>query len=273
MQVKDKTPNGVELYYQDEPKRLYRVNGKQVPSVTEVLSVLDKPALTWWGMQIGVKGVQELIRIKNDSLFVPSDYSMEELVDMLTEHKLTVNHVRDKAGVRGNSAHNALEAWAQHDLIVDPAEYPEEERGYVQGVLKFIEDLGGSKGFRTRYSELMVGSAKYEYAGRYDLEGYLNEPAALIQSGTKRLTRFEAHVGNYLIDLKTTKRVYSTHHLQLAAYEGARRECGYPPTQYRMVVLVKPEGIYNAVLTKNCYPEFIAVREAHRAMKKLNARL
>lgn len=61
------TPSGTKLYYQTEPKRLYKVNGQIVPSVTEVLGVLDKPALVWWGQGIGVTGVQKLL---DDGLLV-----------------------------------------------------------------------------------------------------------------------------------------------------------------------------------------------------------
>jgi hypothetical protein len=35
---------------------------REVPSVTTVLGILDKPGLPWWGMKIGVEGVLELVR-------------------------------------------------------------------------------------------------------------------------------------------------------------------------------------------------------------------
>lgn len=56
------TPSGLEVYFQSKPKRMYRVNGVEVPSVTTVLGVLDKPALPFWGNKVGVDGVLELIR-------------------------------------------------------------------------------------------------------------------------------------------------------------------------------------------------------------------
>jgi hypothetical protein len=33
-----------------------------VPSVTTALGILEKPALPWWGMKVGVEGVLELRR-------------------------------------------------------------------------------------------------------------------------------------------------------------------------------------------------------------------
>lgn len=56
------TPSGIEVYYQPDP-RLYRVNGVEVPSVTQVLDCLHKPALPYWGNKVGAEGVLELVRM------------------------------------------------------------------------------------------------------------------------------------------------------------------------------------------------------------------
>jgi hypothetical protein len=46
----------------DEAKHRYTLEGKAMPGVTTILGVLDKPALPYWGNQIGVDGVIELVR-------------------------------------------------------------------------------------------------------------------------------------------------------------------------------------------------------------------
>ena len=61
------TDKGLTIYYQSEPERLYRVNGVEVPSVTTVLDILHKPALTWWGMKVGVEGWRTLVEKANDA--------------------------------------------------------------------------------------------------------------------------------------------------------------------------------------------------------------
>lgn len=259
MKVKEVTPSGVRLLYQDEPKRLYTVNDEWVPSVTEVLGVLDKPALVWWGMTIGVAGVLKLWR--DGEIF--HDNTDEAVVSALTEHRLTVNHVRDEAGKRGTSAHAAFEIWAETGLLPSPDDYPERDRGYVAGLLAFLEEAAPMP----IASEVMVGSPEYEYAGRYDLEAQQDEREVVVRASPKRTRRGIIPPGDYLYDLKTSKGVYDTHALQLSAYEGARRECGYKPTQHRAVVRVASDGRYEVVLTKPCYPQFLAVREAHRAMQ------
>lgn len=76
------TPSGIAVRYSPSPKRKYEVvmtceescqacdtpeectalQWREVPSVTTVLGVLDKPGLPFWGNKIGVEGVAELVR-------------------------------------------------------------------------------------------------------------------------------------------------------------------------------------------------------------------
>lgn len=68
------TPAGIVVLYEWEPKRLYKLSSPlmgaggdthwiEVPSVTTVLGVLDKPGLPYWGNKIGVDGVMDLVRL------------------------------------------------------------------------------------------------------------------------------------------------------------------------------------------------------------------
>ena len=52
--------NGFTVTF-DPAKHAYQIDGKPVPSVTQILGVLDKPGLPWWGMKVGVAGVCALI--------------------------------------------------------------------------------------------------------------------------------------------------------------------------------------------------------------------
>lgn len=63
-------PNGLEIYYQAGPKRLYKVRNndvsaewREVPSASTVLQVLEKGGLSHWGQGVGVSGVLELIAL------------------------------------------------------------------------------------------------------------------------------------------------------------------------------------------------------------------
>lgn len=75
-------PSGICVYFQAGPKRLYRLreksvakagfpdhvnpaysDWKDVPSVSEILDVLEKGGLTVWAERIGVNAILELVRL------------------------------------------------------------------------------------------------------------------------------------------------------------------------------------------------------------------
>lgn len=281
----------MKLYFQDEP-RLYTVNGKKVPSVTTILQVLSKDALPWWGMKVGVNGVFALLKqgviapydFEDDLVpelggrcLTPEDFyrSRQDAEDLgldrglLTEHKLTTNDVLDDAGERGTSVHSGLEDWTLMGEIPDPELYPPEEAGYVAGLVTFLRDVK----MTPVASEVMVGSAEHEYAGRFDLIADLPEQEVCVRASPKRSRRATIPAGRYMLDLKTSKGIYDSHHLQLSGYEGALRECGYEGTQYRAVVRPSPDGRYEMNLSPACYPEWLAVVRCHRAMQTFHSKL
>lgn len=295
------TPSGIEIAYEWAPRRLYRLRGtgiecaftdpsrtqiasyktdqwREVPSVTTVLSVLDKSgALTWWGMKVGVEGVLSLHDQGILSSFGGGVCRLDEMktvdtdavVSLLTEHKLTVNHVKDKAADRGVNVHNALNGWAVGEMISASA-YPESERGYVQGLYDFCEAVTDNLS-ATPETELMVGSLQHQYAGRFDLVLTLSKPVEVVtRCYEKRKPKIEEiPAGRYLLDLKTSKRVYDTHHLQLEAYEAAAVECGYAPTDYRGVVHVTANGKYELCLNKDwTLEDFLAVLRCYRVINE-----
>lgn len=255
------TPTGVHIYYQSGPKRLYRVNNVEVPSVTEVLGVLDKPALPWWGMKVGVAGVLELGEATADCSTV------DEVVDLLTKHKLTVNHVRDKAGDRGVSVHNALERWAFEGIFPDPDDYPDEERGYVVGVSAFLREVRPEP----VAAEVMVGSVEHGFAGRFDLLAVLEEPReVVVKCGLKRGPRRAViPAGVVLLDLKTSSGVYPSHMLQLAGYKIGQRECGYQLPDYEAVVWVSSDGEYEVRRNVAVEDDFLSVKAVYDSLLKI----
>lgn len=280
------TPSGIEIQYQAEPKRLYRVRRAlppsdqsepntpwlEVPSVTTVLGVLDKPALPFWGMKIGVEGTLALfnqghlalaynesqpIAVVNGA-FGTVVAGVEQVIELLTHHKLTVNHVRDKAGVRGVGVHDALELWAETGKLPDPAMFPPEETGYVRGLVAFLQDVPSAK---ATACEVMVGSVKHGFAGRYDVRIKTTEPHQVVihRTPVKGPQYALLAPGEYLADLKSSKGVYSSHHRQLEAYEGASIECGYGSTRGRGILHVSAEGEYEFVRSVATYDDFLVV--------------
>lgn len=292
------TPSGIEIAYWslkeawNRKTRWYEIRKgpkakwREVPSVTTVLDVLAKDALTWWGQEIGVQGVLTLFNI---GLLVPAATAngagvlacagpdggrivagVPHVVELLKRAKLTTNDVRDAAGSRGQAVHDAFEAWAKNGLMPEPDLYPESERGYVHALRRFIEESGA----KAVANEVMVGSAKYGYAGRFDVRLEYPQDVELVVHHTpvKGEQRSLLESGVYLDDLKTSKGVYDSHFKQLEAYEVAAIECGYEPTKGRGVIHVDAEGNYKRVPSPATFADFKSTLGEWRQQQALKKR-
>lgn len=295
-------PAGYTILYFDGktesgPRRGYQIDGEEAVSVTTVLGCLDKPALPWWGMKVGANGVMELVKrgfltpathpIENhptlawmapDGQFYVATEEM--LVKLLTQEKLTTNHVRDDAAVRGQNAHDAFEAWAAIGEVPDPDDYPLHERGYVQALVNFIRDADG--GFNAESQEIVVGSKEHLFAGRYDVRGSTTKEMRLVQSALtqkgeirKKGPKWMTVPGGLKLlgDVKTSKGVYGSHLLQLEGYEGASIECGYDATDARFVLHLTALGVYEFKRARASYEDFLAILQTYHAVEQTEAAL
>lgn len=265
------TPNGTVIAFESKPKRRYLVNGEEgYVSVTEALDVLGKDALPWWGMTIGVGGVHALVgmgiaRLGQDEqgrfVMAVADEGVwkaatpELLVSKLTEIKHTVNHVKESGGKRGQSAHDALEVWGVTGELPDPSTVTFEEQPYVQALRDFLELI--TPRFEVLGNERMVASIKHKYAGRYDISGVLREEVKVVTKVFPKAQPKHAllPVGSYLLDLKTSKDIYTNHPLQLKAYDDAGVENGYDKHDHHLVLQVGADGRYQARLIKQVFEE------------------
>lgn len=292
-------PSGHAIKFQSHPPRGYFLMedptpakmlddgewGKRLDSVTGILGVLDKPALPWWGMEIGVDGVLQLVGMGalsvwqtdalegawaiNDPELRDEIFADEKLVTdakkiakLLTRHKLTVNHVRDKAGVRGTTAHDAFETWCNTGILPEPRAYPDEQRHYVTALRKFFDE----NEILEPETEVIVASPAHRFGGRYDIRGKMLMPK---RGDTEHRVR--------LADVKTSKHVYYSHFLQMEGYEGASCELGWEPTEERVVIHLRPDGEYALVTSADVakdkvpctYEDFLAIVHTMRVVKRL----
>lgn len=293
-QVVTITPSGIEVYYQSGPKRLYRIrqaphgeppyiDGElqdwvEVPSASTVLDVLEKGGLSWWGMKVGVEGVcrlyaradqgteQERFAVLDDL----GNVNVDGLVDRLKAEKLTVNHVKGAAADRGTNVHGALELFADTGVLPNPDLYPETEAGYVRGLIAFLKDTDPD----VEHSELMVGSVMHGYAGRFDLVAKLNGTKYASKCYPKRASIIDQLQPGmrWLLDLKTSKSVYASYHLQTGAYEGAFEEDGYEPVDATGIVRVTADGKYELVPGRATVEDFVAVLEVSQIVRRLEGK-
>ncbi len=300
-----RTPNGDFIKFQTKPYRRYFLRrgpcgpadllknegwGKKVSSVTQILGILDKPGLPWWGMTMGIEGVLELVKDGIISLTTDGDvlsvyydkdailaaeaarkkkgkgkqdvpfFEDPELVTdaqkvtrLHTLFEITVNHKRDNAADRGTKAHTAFETWAKTGIWTAVESFPEEQQPFVEGLHKFFAETK----LENVQAEVMVGSFDWQFAGRYDLRAIMTNK------------RFGLDHVKSVTDLKTSKRVYVSHFLQAEGYEGAGIENGWKPSDKRFIVHCTIEGDYEIIPSDANYDDFTAAITLSRTIERL----
>lgn len=227
--VTEVTPLGMEIYYQWAPKRLYRVNGVEVPSCTTPLELVGAfGAGAWWGQGIGIEGALtwvDVVGLESPEVLRGDVQKLREVVlEWMKKEGLTVHATRDKAAERGTNVHDALEAWASSRKTPRLADFPETESTYIEGLSDFLYDFRHSKS--PAMSEVMVGSEAYGYAGRFDLILEIEEKVEYNARcyPKKNPTRKTLKPGRYLIDMKTSNKIQPKFFWQVAGYEWALGE-------------------------------------------------
>lgn len=288
--VEVELPSGIQVYYQAGPKRLYRlrqllqpkpeyVEYREVPSISNVTKVLDKPGLVDWAEKIGITAVQELLR--EEFIDLPFVLRMDpgenpdprkpwwqgDHIRQVAKTKQRLNqHRKDEAADRGNSVHQALEGWAMSGQLADPDVFPEAERGYVIGLNRFLTESR----FQARMSEVIVGSVEHEVAGRFDLLGDIPQKVELVKHVMPKSERkgwFEP--GSCIVDLKTTAGVYEDHHLQVTGYMGCLVDSGYEPVEQGYVLRTTWDGRYEFIKVQSEWTDFWFLRGLYDSLERI----
>jgi hypothetical protein len=162
-----------------------------LPSVTNIIGILDKPQLTKWKMR----------EVAKAAIAIPGPQG-EEPVERFADRAIeaAMSQVSDAADL-GTKIHDAIE-----NLMRGSAEQPSEEmRPYVKPVLDWMRQVG----VKVTHSEIVLVNAVHGFAGRVD---------ALFTWGDGM-----GKMG--ILDFKTKKtkegekvEAYDEHVLQLAAY-------------------------------------------------------
>ncbi len=239
--------------------RTYRIDGVgDFPSVTTVLSVIEKPALIGWAKKVAIEKVREELR----------DYTIDEddLEAFDEEKRLTAqwvngmldgavkrpDTVRDEAGDLGIRAHAAIQGiLAGKDRPDDPE---------VGVILDGFEAWRERMGIKIELAEHIVYSREYWYAGTVDA-------VAWIKVGS----RWRAIV----IDWKTSLGIYPEAACQVVAYGRAIEEmAGVKVHEHWVVRFGKPRDTmgrptgeppqFEAVMiheTASAFAAFLAARD------------
>jgi hypothetical protein len=207
--------------------RFYNVDGELYPSVTHILTAINKPAIVPWAAKVEREAVSEAATALYGELsaggqpYPPSWFAaaLAAKLGTVKAHQRTLA----KAGDIGHEAHQAIEWLLRTALGAEAGPKPVISAPAMIAVQAF-------KAWALRVSlkpiliERIVYSKQHRYAGTLDL-----------------LARVDGVLT--MIDFKTGKAVYDESFLQAAAYAAALEEMGYrEPSQSLIVRLPKVAG-------------------------------
>ncbi|HDY75003.1 MAG TPA: hypothetical protein ENH49_00605 [Candidatus Marinimicrobia bacterium] len=187
--------------------RFYPVQGgDDRPSVTTILSVLDKPALVPWAARVTAEYIQSHI----DDCF-----DADEIYELCNTAKNDFRAVSQTACDIGTAVHRAVELSLKQTGIDEAVETALDETGIKKpdDVERVWNGTGAfhkwekDHGVTPLALEVRMDNAELGYAGRVDFVGYVNG----------KLT---------LIDFKTSKAFYPEYAMQTAAYRDCEPETG-----------------------------------------------
>jgi hypothetical protein len=245
-------PSGLVVEYRDASHRYWLHHDGQridVPSVTGVLKVLDKPALIPWAESRGIAGAVKAMQL--GEIHPDDEASVANAVGIVRTLKLGADAARDQGADRGTSLHDALELYVKTGTVPNVGAFPIEHRGYVQALCRWLLTARPEP----TAVEVCVGSIEHGFAGRLDLRANIDGR-------------------DLVVDLKSsaTARVYDEAHLQCAAYIGGSIECGYDEPDGGIVVSIGSDGEFVVSECEAEYDDFLAILEVQQRVKALKKR-
>lgn len=189
--------------------RFYKVGDREYPSVTTILSAINKPALVPWAAKVErelvIEAAADLYETISETPKMSGLGWLTALSDRLGKMKASQKELT-KASEIGSQAH----AWIEHNikaqLLHDVGACPVISPPAMLAVGAW-ERWKNSVNFKPLLCEQPVWSHEHKYAGTMDLVAEINGRPTLL-------------------DWKTGKAIYQEAFLQNAAYRCAVREMG-----------------------------------------------
>ena len=208
----------------------YWEGDKPYLSTTQILSVIDKPALRWWfGQQVYLAMVQNPNLSQQEALSAPYKKS-------------------DSAKSRGSTVHSIVEVYKKGAVDFDKWVNTIDKgfQGYAHAFNNFVKDFH----VKIVDQEKWVKSDKHRFAGTLDLIVELN--------GEKKV---------FIGDVKTGKRLYPEVALQLSSYAMAYKEQG-GAVDGLFGVLLQEDGTYTYKQMKDEIDGFLACKTLYESIHR-----
>ena len=216
----------------------YLIDGIDMPSVTTILGIINKPALITWAAKQGAKAVLK------DPVLYDTPYAAASAIYTIDGEKATD---------RGKEAHAVAEAYA-HSILKGEQDTFESANSYFKSIKAFFDQMRPDP----VAIEVVLFNSKYQYAGTADLLATINGRPALI-------------------DYKTSKAVYEDMGLQLAAYrecdtgilvDGTRFPTIRP--EIEAIVLLRDNGSFQWSPLEGDFEAFLAAKRLWEWREALN---
>lgn len=220
MIIKTKLYDGnVELFFENF-KHLYTFNGKKVTSVTQALSVINKPALVAWAANSAIDYVSTQIS-------PGKSYDELELQAIFEAGRKSHYNKKTEAGNIGTFVHK----WVEDYIKGTPQGMPVNE-DLKEAVEKFLGWVDKHKVTFLK-SEQQVFSKKYLFTGTLDF-----------------ICKIDGKL--YIGDLKTSSGIYPEYLVQTAAYRFARTE-EFPEEKYtgQLIVRIGKDGSFEFAVMRD----------------------
>ena len=181
----------------DTAKHIYSVNGKIVYGCTNIVGIINKPALMYWAVNQAIGNLAEALKpgVKYDEV---------QLKNMLEEAKKMHTKTKDAAADLGTMIHEWIEKYLKAGLSKQPLPKLPINLEMKTAIKGFLEWTKENK-VKFISSERRIYSKKYKYAGTLDAEAMVNGKLAIV-------------------DFKTSNAFYPEYFLQATAYQQAREE-------------------------------------------------
>ena len=190
------------------PARNYRqkTTGQKVKGVTTILSLLDKPALIWWGYKQGMDNFDRLMgQIAEFAKRPDLDGFSRELGEMIQNFKQTTLYdKRDRAADAGTLAHTMVEHHLQGMDVPDTKGMDKAVVEKAEGCFLTFLDWHKANQIKVLASEVELTSERLPYGGTID---------HVIISALTPQDRVD------ILDIKTGKDIYLEAKLQVRAYK------------------------------------------------------
>lgn len=191
----------------------------EVPSVTHIIGeVLSKGGgLVGWAYNTAVAGMHDLSRT-----YDLKSYTEPQVKALMKEHGHTVWAKRDAAADRGTKAHDILEVAFKESMdtavekMRDTLSDDPERLGHALGALKWVTEYDPEP----EYVEHIAVSFPHWFAGTLDLIWKSKGPVTFSDGVTT------LHPMRVMTDLKTSKKVYDSHGIQMSFYDIAMTAIG-----------------------------------------------